>query len=97
MSAPCSVHWEGTLLSHLLFSLIKNPKFDWKDKSFVNFLCPPFSGSNSGPLYCPSGYAVTLFLVLSKGFNEDLLIYVNRGKCSNPAHFPTPNLKKNLP
>ena len=63
----CSVHWEGTLLSQLLFPLIAVPEFVLKDKPFVNFLCPPFS-VKSGTLYCPSEHAVTLFPVLSLRF-----------------------------
>ena len=33
------------MLSQLLFPLIAVAKFVWKDKPFVNFLCPPFSYS----------------------------------------------------
>ena len=64
----CSVCWEGTLLSQLLFSLIAFPKFVWKDKPFANSLRPPFSKGKSGQLYCPSLHAVTLSPVLSKRF-----------------------------
>ena len=35
----CSVNWEGTLLSQLLFSLIAVLKFVLKGKPFVIFLC----------------------------------------------------------
>ena len=62
----CSVCWEGTLLSHLVFSLIAVPKFVWKDKPFANSLRPPFSKGKSGQLYCPSLHAVTLPPVLSR-------------------------------
>ena len=62
----CSVHWEGTLQSQLLFPLIAVPKFVAKDKPFANFLYSSFSESKSSPLCCRSEYAVTLFPVLSK-------------------------------
>ena len=62
----CSVHWEGTLLSQLLFLLTAVSKFVWKDKPFVNFLWPPFSERKSEPLYRPSQYAVTLSPTISK-------------------------------
>ena len=35
-----SVHWESTLLSQLLFTLITIPKFVLKGEPFVIFLCP---------------------------------------------------------
>ena len=65
-----SAHWEGSLLSQWLFSLLAVPKFVWTEKPFVNLLLPLFSESKSGPLYYPSKYAVTVFPVHSKWFSE---------------------------
>ena len=71
----CSVHWEGTLLSQLLFSFL-NSSFQicLERQTIFKFFCPPFSESKSGPLYCPPEYAVTLSPVLSKRSPGPVLI-----------------------
>ena len=56
------------------FFLNSSSQICFERQTICNFFVLPFSQSNSGSLYCPSEYAVTLFPVLSKRFPGLVLV-----------------------
>ena len=64
----CSVNWEGTLLSQLLFSLIAVLKYVLKGKPFVIFLCSHFHKVIQGHYIVHLNMQWLYFLCFQKGF-----------------------------